>query len=76
MTFEARRTGGKAGAIAAGADTTPIRGVEFVPVSKLPTLGISRGSPIWSRRIPWRRLRHGAEVRDRPVVPPVPFYSG
>jgi ADP-ribose pyrophosphatase YjhB (NUDIX family) len=41
MTFEARRTGGTVGDIAAGADTTPIRGVEFVPLSKLPALGFS-----------------------------------
>jgi len=41
MTFEACRTGGTVGGIAAGADTTPIRGVEFVPVSKLPSLGFS-----------------------------------
>lgn len=41
MTFEARRTGGTIGDITAGADTTPIRGVEFVPVSKLTSLGFS-----------------------------------
>jgi ADP-ribose pyrophosphatase YjhB (NUDIX family) len=41
MTFEARRTGGTVGDIAAGADTTPIRGVEFVPVPRLPALGFS-----------------------------------
>ncbi|HEX8008940.1 MAG TPA: NUDIX hydrolase [Trebonia sp.] len=41
MTFEARRTGGTVGDIAAGADTTPIRGVEFVPFSKLSALGFS-----------------------------------
>jgi ADP-ribose pyrophosphatase YjhB (NUDIX family) len=41
MTFEARRVGGTVGDIAAGADTTPIRGVEFVPVPKLPELGFS-----------------------------------
>ena len=41
MTFEARRTGGTVGDIAAGADTTPIRGVEFVPLAKLPELGFS-----------------------------------
>jgi ADP-ribose pyrophosphatase YjhB (NUDIX family) len=41
MTFEARRTGGTVGDIASGADTTPIRGVEFVPVSKLTSLGFS-----------------------------------
>lgn len=41
MTFEARRTGGTIGDIAAGADTTPIHGVEFVPVSKLTSLGFS-----------------------------------
>ena len=41
MTFEARRTGGTVGDIAAGADTTPIRGVEFVPLPELPSLGFS-----------------------------------
>ena len=41
MTFEARRTGGTVGDVKAGADTTPIRGVEFVPVAKLPELGFS-----------------------------------
>jgi len=41
MTFEARRTGGTVGDIASGADTTPIRGVEFVPVPRLPALGFS-----------------------------------
>jgi ADP-ribose pyrophosphatase YjhB (NUDIX family) len=41
MTFEARRTGGTVGDIAADADTTPIRGVEFVPLDRLPELGFS-----------------------------------
>lgn len=41
MTFEARRVGGTIGDIKAGADTTPIHGVEFVPVSKLTSLGFS-----------------------------------
>jgi ADP-ribose pyrophosphatase YjhB (NUDIX family) len=41
VTFEARRTGGTVGEILAGADTTPIWGVEFVSVSKLPSLGFS-----------------------------------
>ena len=41
MTFEARRVGGTVGDIAAGADTTPIRGVEFVPIAKLASLGFS-----------------------------------
>jgi len=41
MTFEARRTGGTLGDVMAGADTTPIRGVDFVPVAKLPELGFS-----------------------------------
>jgi ADP-ribose pyrophosphatase YjhB (NUDIX family) len=41
MTFEARRTGGTLGDIKAGADTTPIRGVEFVPVPELSGLGFS-----------------------------------
>ncbi|MDR8412598.1 hypothetical protein MTP10_28200 [Nonomuraea sp. 3-1Str] len=35
------RTGGSLGA-ADGADTRPIRGVRFVPVSDLPSLGFSR----------------------------------
>jgi hypothetical protein len=39
MTFEARRAGGTVGDIAAGADTTPIRSVEFVKLSDLPALG-------------------------------------
>jgi len=41
MTFGARRTGGTLGDVVAGADTTPIRGVEFVAVAKLPELGFS-----------------------------------
>lgn len=41
VTFEARRTGGTLGDVMAGADTTPIRGVDFVPVAKLPELGFS-----------------------------------
>jgi ADP-ribose pyrophosphatase YjhB (NUDIX family) len=41
MTFEAHRTGGTMGDTKAGADTTPIRGVEFVKLSELPALGFS-----------------------------------
>jgi ADP-ribose pyrophosphatase YjhB (NUDIX family) len=41
MTFEARRIGGTVGDINAGADTTPIRGVEFVKLSELPARGFS-----------------------------------
>jgi ADP-ribose pyrophosphatase YjhB (NUDIX family) len=41
MTFEAHRVGGTVGDIAAGADTVPIRSVEFVPVAELPALGFS-----------------------------------
>ncbi|MFI9592594.1 NUDIX domain-containing protein [Nonomuraea sp. NPDC052265] len=41
MTFEATRTGGTVGATAAGADTTPIRGVKFVPLTELPELGFT-----------------------------------
>ncbi|MFE3450643.1 NUDIX domain-containing protein [Nonomuraea sp. NPDC059194] len=41
MTFEATRTGGTVGAVAEGADTTPIRGVQFVPLADLPSLGFS-----------------------------------
>jgi ADP-ribose pyrophosphatase YjhB (NUDIX family) len=41
ITFEAHRTGGHLGAIAAGADTRPIHGVEFVKLADLPRLGFS-----------------------------------
>jgi ADP-ribose pyrophosphatase YjhB (NUDIX family) len=41
ITFEARRAGGTVGDIAAEADTTPIRGVEFVKLPELPALGFS-----------------------------------
>jgi ADP-ribose pyrophosphatase YjhB (NUDIX family) len=39
LTFEARRTGGTAGEVTAGVDTRPIRGVEFVKLADLPSLG-------------------------------------
>ena len=41
LTFEARRTGGTVGDVAAGADTRPIRGVEFIKLVDLPSLGFS-----------------------------------
>jgi len=41
LTFEARRTGGTVGAVTPGADTRPIRGVEFVNLTDLPALGFS-----------------------------------
>jgi ADP-ribose pyrophosphatase YjhB (NUDIX family) len=41
LTFEARRTGGTVGDVAAGADTRPIRGVEFIKLADLPSLGFS-----------------------------------
>lgn len=41
LTFEARRTGGTVGAVTVGADTRPIRGVEFVKLADLPALGFS-----------------------------------
>ena len=41
LTFEARRVGGTAGRVAAGLDTRPIRGVEFVKFADLPSLGFS-----------------------------------
>jgi ADP-ribose pyrophosphatase YjhB (NUDIX family) len=41
LTFEGRRTGGTVGAVTAGADTRPIRGVEFVQLADLPALGFS-----------------------------------
>ena len=41
LTFEARRTGGAVGDVAARADTRPIRGVEFVKLADLPALGFN-----------------------------------
>jgi len=41
LTFEARRTGGVRGAVTPGADTRPIRGVEFVKIADLPSFGFS-----------------------------------
>lgn len=42
ITFEARRIGGQVGAVQAGQDTRPIRGVEFVELADLPELGFSQ----------------------------------
>lgn len=39
LTFEARRTGGTAGAVTPGLDSRPIRGVEFVRLTDLASLG-------------------------------------
>jgi hypothetical protein len=44
LTFEARITGGTAGAVASGLDTRPIRGVEFVKLADLPALGFGERS--------------------------------
>lgn len=41
ITFEAARVGGSMGAVAEGADTRPIRGVQFVSLADLPALGFS-----------------------------------
>lgn len=41
LTFEVRRVGGAVGEMAPGADTRPIRGVEFVKLSELPAHGFS-----------------------------------
>ncbi|MFI1226149.1 MULTISPECIES: NUDIX domain-containing protein [unclassified Streptomyces] len=41
ITFEAHRVGGTVGAVKKGADTRPIRSVEFVPLDRLPELGFS-----------------------------------
>jgi|SRR4051812_10043867 mutator protein MutT len=41
ITFEVRRVAGELGAVAAGADTRPIRAVEFVELEKLTELGFS-----------------------------------
>ena len=44
LTFEARRTGGTTGEVTAGLDTRPIRGVEFVKLADLPSLGFGTRS--------------------------------
>ncbi|MFI6688008.1 NUDIX domain-containing protein [Streptomyces sp. NPDC050485] len=41
ITFEARRVGGQLGAVKEGADTRPIRSVEFVALEELVKLGFS-----------------------------------
>jgi hypothetical protein len=41
VTFEAHRTGGIVGQVTAGLDTRPIRGVEFVKIADLHSLGFS-----------------------------------
>jgi ADP-ribose pyrophosphatase YjhB (NUDIX family) len=41
VTFEARRAGGTVGDGAGGADTRPIRGVEFMKLAELPSLGFT-----------------------------------
>ncbi|MFE5860207.1 NUDIX domain-containing protein [Streptomyces virginiae] len=41
ITFEVRRVGGQVGAVTEGADTRPIRQVEFVKLAELPALGFS-----------------------------------
>jgi ADP-ribose pyrophosphatase YjhB (NUDIX family) len=41
VSFEARRTGGTVGDITEGADMRPIRGVEFVKLVDLPSLGFT-----------------------------------
>jgi ADP-ribose pyrophosphatase YjhB (NUDIX family) len=41
VTFEAKRTGGTAGNVTQGADMRPIRGVEFMKLVDLPSLGFT-----------------------------------
>jgi ADP-ribose pyrophosphatase YjhB (NUDIX family) len=41
LTFEARRVGGTAGEVTAGLDSRPIRGVEFVRLAELSSLGFA-----------------------------------
>jgi mutator protein MutT len=41
LSFKCRRVGGTLGAVKAGADTRPIRAVEFVKLADLPSLGFS-----------------------------------
>ena len=42
LSFECRRVGGALGAVEPGADTRPIRVVEFVKLADLPSLGFSK----------------------------------
>ncbi len=41
ITFEVRRVGGSLGAVAEGAETRPIRSIQFVSLTDLPDLGFS-----------------------------------
>jgi len=41
LTFECQRVGGTLGAVQSGADTRPIRAVEFVKLADLPSRGFS-----------------------------------
>ena len=41
ITFEARRVGGAVGAVQSGKDTRPIRGVRFVKLAELGSVGFS-----------------------------------
>jgi hypothetical protein len=41
VSFEAERTGGTLGDVTEGADTRPIRSVEFVKLADLPSLGFT-----------------------------------
>lgn len=41
LTFECRQVGGRLGSVKAGADSRPIRAVEFVKLADLPSLGFS-----------------------------------
>ena len=41
VTFEARRIGGTVGDVTEGADSRPIRGMEFVKLADLPSLGFT-----------------------------------
>ena len=41
LTFECRRVGGTLGVVTIGADTRPIRAVDFVKLAELPSLGFS-----------------------------------
>jgi hypothetical protein len=72
ITFEARRIGGKLGAASVGRDTRPIRGVEFVGIDDLPSLGSvsdSASSPGPDSPAPaatWAEGDHRAVRRSQP----------
>ena len=75
VIFEAKRTGGTVGSVTEGADTRPIRGVEFVKLADLPSLGFTdKFGQLASAEFPGAgssdRLGHRAREAPSSVGPP------